>query len=128
MRGRKSDDGTADFGNNNAERSNLGNEKENLNSETSWDIVKTLNNFLKLNQNGNNLEEQLNIIDQTYPSLSSQQTNDGQLGLHRQADRTGYEPFRRIPMFNSRSYGSNQITPFLGLVSRYGSYGSAPKR
>lgn len=73
-----------------------------------------------------NLEEQLNIIDQTYPSLSSQQTNDGpQFGLHRPAERTGYEPFRRLPMINSRSYSSNQITPFLSLMSRYG---SAPKR
>ena len=101
MRGRKNDE---EFGNSNLERSN---EKEAIVEQGSnFDLVKTLNNFLKLNNNGN-LEEQLSLIDQTYPTFG--QSNNG---LHR-----GYEPFinRRLPLFNSRLYGPNQqITPFLG--------------
>lgn len=89
------------------------NEKEAISdtgSSNNFDLVKTLNNFLKLNNNGN-LEEQLSLIDQTYPAFGPS-ANAGQLSLHR-----GYEPFinRRFPLYNSRFYGPNQqITPFLG--------------
>ena len=121
MRGRKNDE---EFGNSNVERSN---EKEAIvepgTSQNSFDLMKTLNNFLKLNNNGN-LEEQLSLIDQTSPAGFGQSPSSGQLAsLH----RAGYEPFvnRRFPLFNSRLYGPNQqITPFLGLMTRYGS----PKR
>ena len=112
MRGRKSDE-TNEF-NSNVERTNLlnsGNEKENLNE---WNLFKKLNNFLKSNQIVN-LEEQLNLFDQQYPSnilSNSQSTNNG-------------HPFRRLqPMFNSRIGTNQQMTPFLGIMSRYGS----PKR
>lgn len=114
MRGRKNDE---EFSNSNVERT-VNNEKEaNLADGTNnLDLAKTINNLLKLNNNGN-LEEQLSILDQSY---GGQPTNNGQLNLH----RIGYEPFRRYhPMLNQRSY-SQQITPFLGLMTRYGS----PKR
>lgn len=120
MRGRKNDE---EFANSNVERSN---DKEAIaepGANNNYDLMKTLNNFLKLNNNGN-LEEQLSLIDQTYPAGFGQSPSNGQLSsLH----RAGYEPFvnRRFPLFNSRLYGPNQqITPFLGLMTRYGS----PKR
>ena len=105
MRGRKNDEEFAS--NSNVERNS--NEKEaigDIGSGSNLDLVKTLNNFLKLNNNGN-LEEQLSLIDQSYPAPFGASNS-----LHR-----GYEPFinRRFPLFNSRFYGpSQQITPFLG--------------
>ena len=123
MRGRKNNE---EFSNSNVERSS-DNELNNaeLNNNNNFDLVKTLNNFLKMNNNNGNLEDSLNVLDQTIPAYAlGQSTNNGQLNLH----RTGYEPFKRYPLFNTRPYGSGQVTPFLGLMSaRYGAYGS-PKR
>jgi len=114
MRGRKNDE---EFSNSNMERPNNEKEASLADNNSNLDLVKTLNNLLKLNNNGN-LEEQLNILDQAYGQPTNQQ--QGQLSLH----RNGYEPYRKYHMFNQRSYNGQQVTPFLGLMTRYGS----PKR
>lgn len=129
MRGRKNDE---EFSNSNIDRTNAGNDKEINQSENSdnLDLVKQFNNFLK--SNNGNLEDQLSLLDQTMGNDEQKQTQTNN-GLFNLLNRNtglggnggnGFENFRKYhPMINQRLY-NQQVTPFLGLMTRYGS----PKR